>query len=347
MSKVVLPKEEVDGRLRQWLLDEGGSASFEKFFETALYHPEFGYYSKNIRTVGKRGDFSTSASLDPALAKAIAQWIVNTLKAGQPAIRNVIEVGAGDGSLANSVIHSLPWLQRRRMSYHIVDRSLPLREKQKETLQKHGRVRWHESVKDALDDTNGRAVIFSNELVDAFPPRLFQWIAPEGNWNEVSIALGENGNLRETLNKADNPPSADLASSFRDGQRIERHDSYSDWLDSWVKNWTAGEMLTIDYGDDFPTVYHRRPQGTLRGFFHHVRIEAGPEIYTRFGHHDLTADIDFTALTKQHTNAGLKRLADETQAQFITHFAPEKKTPLPAIIEARNAFRCLRFAPTQ
>ncbi|MEM0897174.1 MAG: SAM-dependent methyltransferase [Verrucomicrobiota bacterium] len=347
MTRIILPSDEVDRRLRQWMESSGSEASFEEFFDAALYHPEFGYYSNNIRTVGNRGDFSTSASLDPSLARAIARWIVVTSRLEQPRVRDVIEIGAGDGSLASSVLRFLPWLLRRSLNFHIVDRSLPLRDKQKEILRGKGNVQWHESVEDALATCKGRAFLFSNELVDAFPPRVFQWVEDAKSWKEVYLSLDKEGNLLESLKTNEDAPSAESASSFRDGQRIERHDSYARWLDTWINGWNAGEMLTIDYGDDFPALYHRRPRGTIRGFFHHVRIEAGPEIYTRFGHHDLTTDINFTALTKHHLDRGLTGIANESQGDFIERFAPEKKTPLPAITEARNAFRCLRFKPPE
>ena len=38
----------------------------------ALFDPERGYYTRHIKTVGARGDFSTSATLSPALGHAIA-----------------------------------------------------------------------------------------------------------------------------------------------------------------------------------------------------------------------------------------------------------------------------------
>lgn len=36
---------------------------FDHFMEAALYDPGHGYYTSRIRTVGTRGDFSTTATL--------------------------------------------------------------------------------------------------------------------------------------------------------------------------------------------------------------------------------------------------------------------------------------------
>eukprot|EP01031_Cornospumella_fuschlensis_P020213 gene20213-24780_t len=64
----------------------------------ALYDPQRGYYTRNIRTVGARGDFSTSATLSPLLGQAIAAWLTEESRL-QPQVKHIIEIGPGDGSL--------------------------------------------------------------------------------------------------------------------------------------------------------------------------------------------------------------------------------------------------------
>ncbi|MCX8494188.1 MAG: hypothetical protein ORN23_08175, partial [Chthoniobacterales bacterium] len=81
----------------------------ERFMREALHHPTFGYYSSQIHDVGCEGDFSTAASLDPQLGAAIAHWIRQ--RANELGWRNtripVIEVGAGNGLMARSVLRHL------------------------------------------------------------------------------------------------------------------------------------------------------------------------------------------------------------------------------------------------
>ncbi|MCX6958973.1 MAG: class I SAM-dependent methyltransferase, partial [Verrucomicrobia bacterium] len=87
----------------------GGAIPFERFMQEALYHPRFGYYSAHIKDVGREGDFSTSATLDEGLGAAIASWI--RLRSRELGWRDipVIEVGAGNGALARSVLGHLGW----------------------------------------------------------------------------------------------------------------------------------------------------------------------------------------------------------------------------------------------
>jgi SAM-dependent MidA family methyltransferase len=75
-------------------------------------------------------------------------------------------------------------------------------------------------------------------------------------------------------------------------------------------------MLTIDYGDEMPALYRRRPRGTLRAYFHHQRFE-GVEVWHRFGRQDITADVNFTDLRAWTERLGWRTRALETQADFL------------------------------
>ena len=48
---------------------------FREWMRRALFDPERGYYSHHARTVGRRGDFSTSATTGTALGEAVASWL--------------------------------------------------------------------------------------------------------------------------------------------------------------------------------------------------------------------------------------------------------------------------------
>ena len=78
-------------------------------------------------------------------------------------------------------------------------------------------------------------------------------------------------------------------------------------------------MLTIDYGDTADQLYHRRPQGTLRGYHQHQAL-AGLEIYRDPGHCDLTADVNFSDLIHWGEAAGVPTVSLETQAVFLSQY---------------------------
>lgn len=311
--------------------ESGGAIPFERWMGEALYHREFGYYTANIRTVGQRGDFSTWATLHDSLGRALANW----LKENRPRARpwHVIEVGGGNGALAMTVLQHLGWWNRPH--YHLVEISPVLRQQQQEKLRGRS-VAWHETLRSALEASGGRALIFSNELVDAFPCRVFQNQA--GAWRELALRI-EAGKAAEVWAETALPDSTAFQNAWTDGQRVEVQESYHSWLKEWVPAWVEGKMLTIDYGAECPALYHRRPHGTLRSYAHQQRLE-GADVYQGFGRRDLTADVNFSDLERWGNSAGL---AGEGIVSLEKFLEKNSKGPLPA--EFRNdpgeAFRVL------
>jgi SAM-dependent MidA family methyltransferase len=342
----------------------GGAIPVERYLREALYHPQHGYYARNIRTVGRRGDFATSASLGEALGSALARWLWENRipgygRAGDeetserisspfplfprsivPGKWHVIEAGAGTGELARTILRRLGLWRRRGLTYHIVETSPVLCAEQKKTLLQF-RVRWHDSMPAALAACDGRAVIFSNELIDAFPCRLFEHHA--GAWTEIGLRL-ENGRLREVAIDRPPPASSAFAGAYPDGQRVEIHAAAAEWFATWSQAAREARLLTIDYGDEMPALYHRRPRGTLRAYFHHQRYE-GAEIYARFGRQDLTADVNFTDLRAWTEHCGWRTVALTTQTEFLAaHGATHAGLPDAALADhlgAGGAFKVL------
>jgi SAM-dependent MidA family methyltransferase len=257
----------------------------------ALHDPERGYYARRISGIGGgRGDFTTASQLSAVLARAVAAWAARALR--ETGCRDLIEVGPGTGALAAAVRRHLPWPLRWRTRLHLVETSVPLARLQQQTLGR--RARWHDHPGAALRACAGRAVIFSNELVDAFPVRRFK--LTDSGWRELALLTDPSGPPRETLLEAvPLPPSSSFDQPHAAGQWIEVHDSYRAWLEQWLPAWRAGRMLTIDYGADAAALYHRRPRGTLRGYLLQQRVE-GADCYLHPGRQDLTADANFTDL---------------------------------------------------
>ncbi len=268
----------------------GPPIRFDEFMQRALHDPLHGYYAQAIRGIGRRGDFTTAAMLSSAPARAIAAWAARALR--QSACRDLVEIGPGEGTLAAAVHRALPWSLRWKTRLHLVETSPALTTIQEKLLGR--RATWHASMASALAACSGRTVIFSNELVDAFPVRRFQLTAD--GWRELAVAFDENRRPRECLlAPAPLPPSSSFRQPHPVGQWIEVHDAYRLWLTSWLPAWQAGRLLTIDYGSSAADLYHRRPCGTVRAYLFQQRLE-GSAIYENPGRQDLTADVNFTDL---------------------------------------------------
>lgn len=278
-------------RLSDHIVSAGGWLSIDAFMELALYHPQDGYYSASIQNIGIRGDFSTTATLSPILAKALVdKWVQACKTAGKKL--PFLEIGAGNASLAMAIMEELGFWKRLSVHYHIVESSPNLRDLQYLAL--GNRATIHSGMAGALKSCRGEAFIFSNELVDAFPARIFEQTA--AGWMEVGLAV-KNGAIVEELRAITQPPRSSILeySSTRIGQRIEVHDSYARWFANWLPSWKSGVMTTIDYGDDFQPLYARNPHGTLRAYFHH-QMQTGMDVYANPGKMDVTCDVNFSAL---------------------------------------------------
>ncbi len=221
----------------------------------ALYHPTFGYYARKVRRIGAGGDFSTSATLHDALPRALATWATahRARVKQRDGSWHVIELGGGGGEMAAGFLGALGWLARRRLRYHIVEVSTPLRAlQQQKTVRYPGVTHWHATIQEALAAADGRALILSNEFVDAFPCiQLSRNGEGDHSWSEVMVAWPDDSpHPTERLEPCGwpdvNPPpdSSVMRSDFLDaavsGQRVEIHRSYQQWLAGWVPQWKSG-----------------------------------------------------------------------------------------------------------
>lgn len=312
--------------LRQYLrglfAGSGGVLSFEDYMAAALYDPEFGYYTRGIAEVGgARGDFATAATLSSGLARGVASWIrEEAARHGWRGSVPVVEVGPGNGALAASVLKALGWRGRRKVHYHLVEVSPALRELQRRRLGRS--ATWHGKLAEALAATEGRALIVSNELVDAFPVVWLRRDAAAGAWREIGLARDETGGLREVFGEVRHDLDAAAFSALAlpdppEGQRIEVSPRCRRWFAEWAPFWESGSILTIDYGGrDADAVYRRRPGGTLRAYHRQNRLE-GAAVYARFGRQDLTYDVNFADLVAWGAELGFSEARLETQAEFL------------------------------
>lgn len=275
-----------------------------------MFDSEHGYYSKNIQTVGGRSaDFATTATLSDLLARGLAHSISSWIKHDKISRPNIIEVGAGDGSLARSILKHLPLVARLRLRYHIVEASPPLKHQQKAKLGK--KAQWHSDIKDALVASEGKAFVFSNELVDAFPVRVFRYTQ---HLEELHF-----DGTQEHFLPCGEPPNSSSLTSIPEGQRREVHDSYHSWLKDWLPLWKSGRIITIDYGAKYPELYYRRPNGTLRAYFRHQYL-TGSAIYQNIGHQDITCDVNFTDLINWSAALELETVDYQSQRDFLLPF---------------------------
>jgi SAM-dependent MidA family methyltransferase len=306
-----------------------GVLAFARFMELALYCPDFGYYEQQKDNVGQRGDFYTSVStgefFGEMLAFQFAKWL-EELKIANCELQ-IVEAGTHDGKLAKDILN---WMQLNRpklfeqLEYCIVDPSARRRKWQNETLKNFApRVRWFagfENLKPKTKNSKLAGIIFSNELLDAFPVHRFGWDAKNKNWFEWGVAVeGEEfvwAKIRDSQFVPRLRDNSELESVLPDNYTIEISLAAENWWREAAGILERGKLLTIDYGFTADEMFlPPRTNGTLRGYFRHHPAD---DILANVGEQDLTAHVNFSAIQKVGEAAGLKTEIFSTQTKFLT-----------------------------
>src|ERR1700733_5794867 len=156
-------------RLAEQIGAAGGSLSFERFIDTALYAPGLGYYSPGARKLGAGGDFTTAPEVSRLFGACVARQCAEIL--GGLGAAHILELGAGSGRLAAGILLRLETLGALPDRYCILDVSADLRERQRRHFARYlpphlrERIRWLDQPPEEPFD----GIILANEVLDALP----------------------------------------------------------------------------------------------------------------------------------------------------------------------------------
>jgi SAM-dependent MidA family methyltransferase len=289
----------------------GGWIGFARYMELALYAPGLGYYMAGSRKLGAEGDFTTAPELAPLFGHAVARAAAQALKA---AGEEILEIGAGSGALAASLLEELERLGALPARYLILELSPELRARSRDTLAGRvphlmERVAWLNGLPPAFS-----GFVIGNEVLDAMPVHVVR--AHGGMVEEAGVALGRDG----AFAWAYRPASGALADAAReldlpDGTTTEIGLVARAFVASLARALERGVALFVDYGFPRREYYHaQRRTGTLMCHYRH-RAHADPFFLP--GLQDITAHVDFTAVAEAARGAGASLLGYATQAQFL------------------------------
>lgn len=295
---------------------------FSKFMEMALYTPQLGYYSGGLPKIGKTGDFITAPEVSPIFSRCLARQAVQVLaELEEP---NIIEFGAGQGTMAKDILLELNDRQQSIHRYYIVEVSADLRVRQKQMFKAHLPGKLSDKIVwlDSLPKTPISAVILANEVLDAMP---FERIRIEPHQ-----ALQGFVRYDENTQKFDwdyQPITAPGLQKFANqlikhigkvsdlGYETEINLNLKPWLQSLSDILSMGAVFLIDYGYSRQEYYQpARVMGTLRCHYQH-RAHSNPFFYP--GLQDITAHVDFTAVAEEAFDSGFKVAGFTTQANFL------------------------------
>jgi len=292
-----------------------GRITFAGFMEAALYAPSGGYYNRPKR-IAAAGDFFTSPSAHPAFGALICAQLREMARLlDDPDPFTVLEMGAGDGTLARDIAAYAPRLDpgfAARLRHVAIDRAGGGRD-----VPRSPAGPGPEAVRAAgLPIRGAVGCVLSNELLDSFPVHRF--VIRDGVVRELYIALDGDRLVQE-----EGPPSTPAIEARLESAGRQLPDGYHGEvnlrLDAWAEDVSGaldrGFVLTVDYGHSAEDLYGpERSSGTLRCYYRHT---LGADPLRNVGEQDITAHVDFSAADAALRTRGFGRTGATTQAEFL------------------------------
>ncbi len=287
--------------------------SFEKFMELSLYSQD-GFYN-TVGHAGRRGDFLTSPEVGPLFGAVIAQAIDSRWhELGRPKKFMIVEVGAGSGTLARSVLKA-DLECRAAVSYIAVETSLAQRNLYPTEV----------ISQDQMPSEPLVGIIIANELLDNLPFRLFVF---DNQWQEAFVVERDEKFL-EVLHTVNDVPVW-LPKNPPHGTRLPVQQQAQKWLASGLQMLEHGSLIIFDYCMTSEIALTKQWRDWLRTYRQH---KLGGHYLAQPGEQDITSHVMIdqlemiakpTSISRQADwliERGLNTLVDEGRTYWQAHAA--------------------------
>ncbi|MDG0964903.1 MAG: SAM-dependent methyltransferase [Opitutales bacterium] len=261
----------------------------DEFFNIALYHPSFGYYSQTRDRVGKGNntDFYTSNTFGSLWGEMIVDACKKIISDQEIEKYTFIEIAAEPGcSILENVEHPFS----SSIIYRLGD----------------------------IIEIPSPAIVFSNEWLDAQPFKRFRYYTSEKRWREIGVQLLD-GELSEFIFPED--LNLDFLANSTNEYTVDWPTGAHYSLDKIVSSSWNGLFITFDYGLSKECIMYDRPEGTARAYYKH---KMNRNLFCRPGDQDLTCHLCWDELIKLLTQNKFENVSLESQESFFMHHSQNK-----------------------
>jgi len=294
-----------------------GPITFHDWMEAALYDERDGYYRRTDRVrQGRAGDYRTAPETSPLFGATFANYFARCYyDLESPGNWTIFEVGAGRGDFAQAVLTTLRtsfpavFAATRYLIAEIGD------DARKAAAQKLGdyadRVEF-QSLEQLTSPFSG--IIFSNELLDAFP--VHPVIGSDAGLRELCVDVNETDEFAWRHRDLD-PRVAEYCQRIdlrlNEGQIYEVNLAAEDFVAQAARLIDRGFLISVDYGSERTDLLNRNA-GTLRSFQRHRMTD---DVFSHPGEQDLTTTVDWTQIQEAGARSNLETTRFERLDKFL------------------------------
>lgn len=289
----------------------------------ALYDEREGYYCRPDRKKwGRAGDYRTSPERSSLFAATFACYFATLFEElGSPPSWTIVEAGAGDGHFAVGVLEALQesFPSVFAATRYVIDEPGPhSRVLAQERLQLLGDFDGRVEFMNLVDVNVDPGIIFSNELLDAFP--VHRVVMHHGELREFYVTVGSDDDFQWAAAAASTPRLADYFAQSQiqlaEGRVAEVNLEIEKWLRKAAGKLQSGYLITVDYGATAAELYGSaaREQGTLRSFYQHRLVD---NVLARPGEQDITTTVDWSSVERIGEALGLETAEFDRQDKFL------------------------------
>lgn len=305
---------------------EAGPMSVAEYMTICLLDPVHGYYPTRD-PLGADGDFITAPEISQMFGEVLGLWCIQSwIDMGSPNTVHLIELGPGRGIMMSDILRaaSLDPDFKAAVNVWLIEASSALEAVQGQNLGHAGvPVQWAANLDDVPE---GPSLIIGNEFLDCLPIQQLiceDPFAGKDGWVERRVGLDEENRL--CFIRIDVPAAAVLtenlpagAADARKGDLLETCPSTAQIIDSLHRRFDAhrGRALFIDYGPNSTEF-----GDTLQALKRHEKVG----VFSDPGNTDLTARVDFAALSELAGDAGLMASAAVPQREFLSKLGIEMR----------------------
>jgi SAM-dependent MidA family methyltransferase len=299
--------DDLGARLRR-RIEEAGPITFAEFMESALYDPDGGFFEgergrATRGAVGPDGDFVTSPHVSPLFGTLLSRLVEDVRsRLGDPDPFTVVEVGAGDGTLARPLAEGLT--ETRATNLVLVERTARHRESLAalaDSLPVPARV---VATVSELAPGSVTGCVLANEVLDNLP---FHRVR-HGPHGPVEVFVGvEDGALILVEQPPSSPETSAAAQHLPEGREALVPTGAYELLTGIGAALQRGFVVLVDYAAG-------SGGAEVHGYRMHRPVA---DVLARPGATDVTAGVDFDDVARFAEGCGFRSCGWVTQRDLL------------------------------